>query len=280
MGRKEVNIFGVSFLDLLSGALAAVIILFVVIPKMTSEDREASQVMEELGIEAADLAEMIAQLENSVDSSVYNQLQQQMKEVESALARTQSSVNTLQEKLAAEKNLNEQLKDKVQQLTTQVADQQREIQAARDQVAPEKPGDVMFGVNAELAIVFQWKENADVDISLYSHREGGWCNYNQPNTPFAQLLKDVQDPTVASYEVIYQSKVIPGKYDLYAGIYDASEGLRHIRATAYIVMFPSTSREKKIDLGNIYLEFKGANMSNLSDGKLIRSFTVTADNIY
>ena len=36
MKRKEINVFGTSFLDLLSGALAAVIILFVIVPKGVS----------------------------------------------------------------------------------------------------------------------------------------------------------------------------------------------------------------------------------------------------
>ncbi len=35
MARKEINVFGTSFLDLLSGALAAVIILFVIVPKLS-----------------------------------------------------------------------------------------------------------------------------------------------------------------------------------------------------------------------------------------------------
>ena len=38
MAKKDINIFGTSFLDLLSGALASVIILFVIVPKKTSSD--------------------------------------------------------------------------------------------------------------------------------------------------------------------------------------------------------------------------------------------------
>ena len=37
MSKKEINIFSISFLDLLSGALGAVIILYIIIPKSRSE---------------------------------------------------------------------------------------------------------------------------------------------------------------------------------------------------------------------------------------------------
>ena len=43
MARKEINIFGTSFLDLLSGALGAVIILFIIVPKMSVQQQEALQ---------------------------------------------------------------------------------------------------------------------------------------------------------------------------------------------------------------------------------------------
>ena len=48
MARQEINIFGTSFLDLLSGALAAVIILFIIIPKMTKEDVELLEKVKEI----------------------------------------------------------------------------------------------------------------------------------------------------------------------------------------------------------------------------------------
>lgn len=55
MKRRDLNIFSVSFLDLLSGALAAVIILFIVVPKMTVEEKAAVETMEELELEAEKL---------------------------------------------------------------------------------------------------------------------------------------------------------------------------------------------------------------------------------
>lgn len=48
MARKEINVFSVSFLDLLSGALAAVIILYIIVPKMSQEQQEAVEQLEEL----------------------------------------------------------------------------------------------------------------------------------------------------------------------------------------------------------------------------------------
>jgi len=48
--RKEINIFSVSFLDLLSGALGAVLLLFVIIPKNASTEGEIFGTDAELGV--------------------------------------------------------------------------------------------------------------------------------------------------------------------------------------------------------------------------------------
>ena len=58
MARKEINIFGTSFLDLLSGALAAVIILFIIVPKMTQENIDAIEKVKKIEavVESIDVA--------------------------------------------------------------------------------------------------------------------------------------------------------------------------------------------------------------------------------
>ena len=48
MAKREINVFNVSFIDLLSGALGAVLILFIVIPKLTGDIKIIIDQMEQL----------------------------------------------------------------------------------------------------------------------------------------------------------------------------------------------------------------------------------------
>ncbi|TNF04365.1 MAG: hypothetical protein EP326_01480, partial [Deltaproteobacteria bacterium] len=49
MKRRETNVFSIAFLDLLSGALGAVIILFVAVPKSKVEDPTKKEIKEKEG---------------------------------------------------------------------------------------------------------------------------------------------------------------------------------------------------------------------------------------
>jgi len=71
MARKEINVFNVSFLDLLSGALGAVLLLFIVIPKLDASIKlklEKLESIEQLEVDAKDIQTMMSKLEASVSS--------------------------------------------------------------------------------------------------------------------------------------------------------------------------------------------------------------------
>lgn len=108
MAKKELQVFSISFLDLLSGALAAVIILFVIVPKMDVKSKDAADALKDLGLEVQDLKQKMQQLENSVDKKVLQQIMQQMEKVEKEL---QQAVQNTQ-----------QLKEQVEKLQAQVED--------------------------------------------------------------------------------------------------------------------------------------------------------------
>ncbi len=108
MAKKELQVFSISFLDLLSGALAAVIILFVIVPKMDIKSKDAADALNDLGIEVQDLKEKMQQLENSVDKKVVQQIMNQLEKVEKELKQAIQST--------------QKLKDQVDQLQAQVDD--------------------------------------------------------------------------------------------------------------------------------------------------------------
>ena len=97
--RKEINVFGTSFLDLLSGALAAVIILFVIVPKMSSADQEALREIQEAEVQVTDLAEMVRQLENSVPHEQFDAIMQQIEDLQNTIERLSEQVSIMQQQL-------------------------------------------------------------------------------------------------------------------------------------------------------------------------------------
>lgn len=115
MAKKEVQVFSMSFLDLLSGALAAVIILFIIVPKMDSESQDALEALEGLGAEIDQLDEMINSIEHSVDEEIFQELQAQFEDLQEALEEAKERVEQLEqenEQLEAEiENLEQQLEE-------------------------------------------------------------------------------------------------------------------------------------------------------------------------
>lgn len=128
MARKEINIFNVSFLDLLSGALGAVIILYIIIPKMTASEQETIQTLEALKVEAQQVQDMMSQLQNSVDKELFEKLEeqiqsmqkniekltQQVTEMSAQLKDAQSKLANCEQELEELKNIKDEL-DKVKQ---------------------------------------------------------------------------------------------------------------------------------------------------------------------
>ena len=96
MARKEINIFGTSFLDLLSGALGAVIILFIIVPKMSVQQQEALQELETLNVQVEQLSDLMEQLENSVPQELYQQIEQQLEDMQSTITTLTAQVEQLQ----------------------------------------------------------------------------------------------------------------------------------------------------------------------------------------
>lgn len=118
MAKREINVFNVSFLDLLSGALGAVLILFIVIPKLTGDiilELEQLEQMKELKVDAQKIENMILQLKESVPEDTFNELQSRMKDLTTTISQLEKEIKVVQSKLAEcdaqRKKLNQQVKD-------------------------------------------------------------------------------------------------------------------------------------------------------------------------
>lgn len=257
MARREINVFSVSFLDLLSGALAAVIILYIIVPKMSQEQQQAIAQLEELQQQVQQMDDLMARLENSVSAELYEQIQAQLEAMQNTIDRLTEEVQRLQQQLAVSESENESLRQQLEQL-------RRELEAAREEAQRNRhvSDGKIFGMDAELGIVCVWPENVDVDLYVEDISTQNVCYYGNKVTLFGNLMEDVTSRASAEddrYELFYQKRIIPGQYRVYVNIYSKS----HAPATVegYVVLFPGRPSQQKIPYGPLYLNAVGQNVA-------------------
>lgn len=293
MAKKEINIFGTSFLDLLSGALAAVIILFVIVPKMSSEQQNALEEIERLNVQVTELSDIMEQVRHSVPQEVFDEIQNRLNELQNTVSELATQVENLQNRLAAVEEENTTLRRELEQLREeQSRNQQLEAENRRlaeenrrlqEQLAQRPENDSnsngisdgkVFGMNAKLGIVCLWRENADVDLYVKDLSSGKICYFNAKNQQFGSLMEDITSRTSPDddrYELFYQREIVPGRYQVYVNIYQNSRGST-ANVEGYIVMNPGKSNQIKIPYDPFVLTQKGVN-------KVIGTLIVTENNI-
>ena len=279
--RKQLNIFGTSFLDLLSGALAAVIILYVIVPKMTAEQQDVLQQIEQMEVQMNQLTDIMQRLQNSVDRTLYEQIQQQIDQLQNTIAELRQQTTALQQRLAAAERDNQQLRQQNELLQQQIREQQQQMAQMQQRLNNcEGTTDVtdgkIFGTNADLGIVCSWPENVDVDLYVKNLATGEECFYSRKNTEFGNLLEDVQSHTNGDdrYELFYQKEIVPGRYQVRVNIYEKIRNWNgqpaHVKG--FIVLHPGKPNQQKIPYGTITLTQKGVFHT-------IGTLTVTQTNI-
>ncbi|GEM_PF-894205 len=127
---KEINIFSVSFLDLLSGALGAVIILYIIIPKMTAQDAEVLETIKEMQVNVESIDSMMLLLENSVDKELFAELQEKIQNMNRQMIILTGEVKNLQGKV---KELQAQLSQCREELA-KLQSMEREVKVLRDRI--------------------------------------------------------------------------------------------------------------------------------------------------
>lgn len=123
MPAKEVEIFSVSFLDLITGVLGAVLILFIIIPKMSDDVEKKLQELDklkELKIEAARMDSLMAKLKTTVPSSVFQQVEEQVKNMHVKIEALTLEIKDLQTSLAKSDQERDLLRNKTQELLTRI----------------------------------------------------------------------------------------------------------------------------------------------------------------
>lgn len=273
MTRKEISVFGTSFLDLLSGALAAVIILFVIVPKMSASDQEALREIQEADVHVTELAEMIRQLENSVPQEQFDALLQQIDELQRTIANLSEQVNIMSQQLEQTRQENEQVRQQLEQQRQRIAELEEELDRNRQASQMGK----IFGIDAELGIVCLWRENIDVDLYVTDLSTNKTCYFHESVQDFGQLNEDITsrpDSNDDRFELFYQRHLKPGRYCIAVNIYQRASmthaSVAHVEG--YVSLYPGRANEIKIPYRQITLTTPGQMVN-------IGILTVTENNI-
>ena len=282
MNRKEINIFSTSFLDLLSGALGAVLILFIIIPKLTSVQQDALEEIERLNVQTEELADLIELARNSIPVDLYEQIQAQIEEIQRTMDELADQVEDLQRQLTDCESDNARFREELDRMRRELREAQQELERLRPPPptppSTQPPGDPaeaaseQIGIlEAELAIAIIWLENVDVDLHVKNMANGVECYYGRRSTPFGNLLADITSRTPGDgvYEIFYQTRIVPGRYEVSINLYSGSSAV----VDGYVVMLPGTINERKINFRQVHLA------QNTTKRVRIGFLTVTENNI-
>jgi regulator of replication initiation timing len=236
MARKEVNVFGASFLDLLSGALGAIIILYIIVPKLSAEQSDILEQVEMLNAELTEINDILEEFRQSVPEALYeelmarfadmeqriNDLYERVSELEETLRETRAENEALQAELAACREESQRLAREVNELresmereNSEMERMESELRAARELLA-----------KTFLVIYIQWPTAADVDLHV---TDPAGAEFSYQNKIIAgrpgELSEDVVNgPGAEVWEVRVAD---PGNYHVEANLYSGDGNINH-----------------------------------------------------
>jgi len=313
MNRKEINIFSTSFLDLLSGALGAVLILFIIIPKMTSEQQNALEEIERLNVQAEQLAELIEQARNSIPAELFEQIQEEMEAMQNRLQELRQSVENLQQRLQNCEEENSRLRQQMDEMRRQMdemrqqVEQQggqverqrqeleqtrRELQETRRQLdeatARLRQRDGLpssFVDKGDVQVFILWEENVDVDLYVQNLGNGEICGHPGSSYENARswgmLTEDInhlrlRGDGVKYYEIFYQPRPVPGRYKIWFQIFQSEDGTHWNGRPAMVsgfIILFSGTPNEK------RIDFPTVTLTRALENHIVGTLTVTVNNI-
>lgn len=262
MARKEINVFGTSFLDLLSGALAAVIILFVIIPKGIHPDPALIEKIEEIQELTNEVESALEIIKNSVPKEVLEQIKEELDDANSKLKELTARLAQLEEEIKKISSENAEMKETIRQQQEEIDSLKEEITALKETVdavthqnqSTANTVEKTLGVFAKFGITCRWSEiNADVDIGVQRFGytpDQCWRMY--PSKPWGILGEDVrerlEDGEEERFELFYVPQIYPDEYTLFANVYEKSVAAS-AKITCTMVFHPGKPDEVRRELG-------------------------------
>lgn len=264
MSRKVINIFGTSFLDLLSGALGAVIILFIIVPKMTKTDRDVLNKIKDLEIVAGNIDEILNKLENTVPKEVLEQIESELNGLKNQSETLQRELTELKEEVKAVQEENESLKEQIEEKDNELEELRRRVSETADQLDKARQRnstantvEKTLGVFAKFGILCRWEEtDTDVDIGVQKYgATPAQCWRMDPSKPWGILGEDVRERDLDEserFELFYVPKIHPDTYTVFAKVYDGSRGSNAIINTT-LIFHPGQADEYRYEVAPVSL---------------------------
>lgn len=116
MTRKEINVFSMSFLDLLSSALAAVIILFIIVPKSDVQTQVADESITELKTQYIQIDSILIALSQNLSQEEIANIVSTSENLKITIFKLEEATLTLKNRLQETKKQNEDLRLRLQDI--------------------------------------------------------------------------------------------------------------------------------------------------------------------
>lgn len=227
MARKEVNVFGASFLDLLSGALGAVIILYIIVPKLTAEQSDILEQVNDLGTDIAEITTIVEEFRDAVPEELYTELMARFQAMESQVNELEQQVQNATRELSECRAEAEELRSELEQVAQELEDALEQLDGENRSVAQledELQAAKEMLAQTFLVIYIQWPERG-VDVDLHvTDPEGAEFYYGQRTHPGRPgvLTEDVTNGPGAE---VWEARIAdPGFYKVEANLYSAPSG--------------------------------------------------------
>ncbi|MDG1279299.1 MAG: hypothetical protein P8O16_18620 [Algoriphagus sp.] len=206
MAKNSIQVFSISFLDLLSGALGAVIILYVIVPKMPVSEEEFER--------QAKVAELVDQFDLNIDQLADYVSPDVVEEFKRLLESVENELNLLSEE-------NNRLQRSLDEANQNVYELGFQLDDARQVIANQSQQIEKFEGEGKFALVTMSWDTDDTDVDLHILAPWGDEFYYEkkkfPNRP-GELTKDnTEGPGLEIWE-IYNPP--PGTYEIKVKIYD------------------------------------------------------------
>lgn len=265
MARKQINIFNVSFLDLISGALGAVILLFIISAQLITEVTQELEALERLDVEVAELEDILEEAKNSIPKEVYEEIQAQIEQLKGAISELESQVAQLQEQLKNCEAQRTQLEQQIQAQQQQIEQQQQQIENLNQQMRQCEANMEKLEGEARFAVItMRWETPRD-DVDLHvTDPSGTVFNYSNPQHAGRPGLLSKDDTSGPGFEVWQINAANPGSYKIEAVLYASKSG----QAPTLETWFYYRNGTK---------QFQNITLTQQGERKLITSFRFNSD---
>ena len=258
MARKEINIFGTSFLDLLSGALAAVIILFIIVPKMTQENIDAIEKVKKIESVVENIDVALEEIKNRIPKEEYDLIKEQLDKLKNNIDQLKNEIEELKQDVVRISQENSQLKETLDVNNKEIEKLQAEIKRLQERLSQEEAKNTAInnveqtlGVFAKFGIIVSWDEletDVDMGVQCFSPQEQCWRMY--PNKKWGILGQDVReriDDGEQHFELYYVPEIHDGIYTAWVNIYTGSRG-KTANMKCIMIFHPGKPDERREEL--------------------------------